>query len=342
MTRRDPHVDTLRGLACLLLVAYHVIGGDPTTGLEVADGPLRIGNDALNLLRMPLFTFLSGMVYAWRPLNQASWQFVRGKARRLLLPMLTVGTAIALAQHFIPGTHAYGGPFPLIHILPVFPFWFVEALFWVFMVIIPLEHFGLLKSLRGSLLVLALGCAASLSPVGTPYFAVHEAFYLFPFFIAGMLVERFSLRHKMSLQFALALMAAIGTFIAFVLATYTFADGERRDLTSLVVGLSACTALVALRLSLPPLAAIGVYSYSIFLFHVFFYAGSRIVLSGLGLNSDVALFCVGLLFGLAGPIAMDHLLGGTNWTRMALLGKSRAAVADLWLTRRLPAYQAPA
>ena len=63
-------LDTLRGLACLLLVSYHVIGGDRETGLRLPDEHIaaRI-NDFLALVRMPLFSFLSGMVYAWRPLR---------------------------------------------------------------------------------------------------------------------------------------------------------------------------------------------------------------------------------------------------------------------------------
>ena len=53
-------VETLRGLACVLLVLYHVIGIDSSTGMRVEDGPVRWLNDGLAYLRMPLFTFLSG------------------------------------------------------------------------------------------------------------------------------------------------------------------------------------------------------------------------------------------------------------------------------------------
>jgi len=55
-------LETLRGLACILLVLYHVVGSDPAQGLMLADGWLRWLNDGLAYLRMPLFTFLSGWI----------------------------------------------------------------------------------------------------------------------------------------------------------------------------------------------------------------------------------------------------------------------------------------
>ena len=76
---RNTEVDTLRGLACILLVAYHVIGATPESGLKLHEGMLRDVNALLAYIRMPLFTFLSGLVYAWRPYT-ADWkQFIGGK-----------------------------------------------------------------------------------------------------------------------------------------------------------------------------------------------------------------------------------------------------------------------
>ena len=93
---RNLEIDTLRGLACLLLVAYHVIGATPSIGLKLSDGLLRELNDDLAYIRMPLFTFLSGFVYALRP-YAGNWSaYLKGKATRLLVPMLFVGTLFAL------------------------------------------------------------------------------------------------------------------------------------------------------------------------------------------------------------------------------------------------------
>lgn len=70
MGRRDVPIDSLRGVAILLMVAGHVIGADESLGMGV--GPhsgWRFGYDLLVDLRMPLFTALSGLVYGLRPLG---------------------------------------------------------------------------------------------------------------------------------------------------------------------------------------------------------------------------------------------------------------------------------
>ena len=65
-TIKDPssiRVQSARGLACLLLVTYHVIGSDVDSGIHVDDESLwRYFTDLFLPIRMPLFTFLSGFV----------------------------------------------------------------------------------------------------------------------------------------------------------------------------------------------------------------------------------------------------------------------------------------
>src|SRR3569833_1800989 len=68
LPRESLRVETLRGLACMLLVAYHVIGSHTASGLQISKETTKQKNTNQNMhLRMPLFTFLSGFVYAYRP-----------------------------------------------------------------------------------------------------------------------------------------------------------------------------------------------------------------------------------------------------------------------------------
>lgn len=61
------HIDTLRGGACVLLVIYHVVGATPADGLRIDDGQLRLVNDYLAVLRMPIFAVIAGWVYSLKP-----------------------------------------------------------------------------------------------------------------------------------------------------------------------------------------------------------------------------------------------------------------------------------
>jgi uncharacterized membrane protein len=58
------YVETLRGIACILLVSYHVIGDTSSNGLRLPDGDLfSFVNRMFIDVRMPLFSFISGFVF---------------------------------------------------------------------------------------------------------------------------------------------------------------------------------------------------------------------------------------------------------------------------------------
>jgi len=314
-------VETLRGLACVLLVLYHVIGIDSSTGMRVEDGPVRWLNDGLAYLRMPLFTFLSGLVYGLRPLAGNSRAFLVGKVRRLLIPMLVVGTLFALMQSWKLGANATLGPWYLLHVLPVAHFWFLESLFWVFLLIWSLERSNLIGQAKGFLLVFVLACALYLNVGGWHWFSIVGAIYLLPYFLFGLAFSRFPLDAQLAspwVRFGLLALAAL----AVVSMGMPVVNQDRRTLATLVAGLSLCALSLSLRMVVSWLARIGPYSYAIYLFHIFFTAPARIGLHALGINSLPLHIFPGLMMGLAGPIVLDRVASGTSWTALLLLGKS--------------------
>jgi len=314
-------IETLRGLACLLLVAYHVIGADPSHGLRVEDGWVRWLNDGLAYLRMPLFTFLSGLVYGLRPFNGNSRAFLSGKARRLLIPMLFVGTLFALLQTITPGTNTSVGPWYLLHIQPVAHFWFVESLFWVFLVIWALERWQSMRSLSDYGLALALACTVYLTVRGWSWFGLEGAIYLMPYFLAGLGFSRFNSAPWLAqrwLQVALVLL----TVSAVLTMGLPVPNPDRRTLLMLVTGFCLCILMLGSRLQAHWLADIGRYSYAIYLFHVFFTAAGRIGLERLGVESLLVHVLTGVLLGLAGPMLVDRVFTPFKWPALLLLGKS--------------------
>jgi len=312
---RDIKVDTLRGLACIFLVAYHVIGNEPSNGLKVSAGLLREINDLLECVRMPLFTFLSGMVYTIRPIR-GNWQsFMKGKARRLLVPMLVVGTLFALVQSMVPGTNNNIENWWLLHIYPVQHFWFVEALFLVFVLIVPLEIFKVLESKLAVLTVIAFFLILS---IGQPYpkiFAIKGFVYLMPFFLFGLFAVRFELK-------TLWPMVSIALFLALMTTLFVLDTQLRgQSLIGCLVGLASCYLLLGSKLSVPVLAKIGIYSYSIYIFHVFFTAATRII-TGKAVELPTELDLVlGLSAGIIGPIFIYYIAQKIPYANTLLLGQ---------------------
>ncbi|MCF8211414.1 MAG: acyltransferase [Rhodoferax sp.] len=320
-------IETLRGLACVLLVAYHVIGADPERGLQIADGWVRWLNDGLAYVRMPLFTFLSGLVYGLRPFSGNSRAFLTAKARRLLVPMLVVGTLFALLQSLVPGTNASITDWKLLHLQPVAHFWFVEALFWVFLAVWALEHWPPIKTLPGFALVLAVACGVYLTVRGWSWLGIEGALYLMPYFLVGLAMSRFSLRQHLVRPWVRAALLLIGLGLVLSMGVPT-PNPDRRTVAILLTGIALCLLCLSLGLQWRWLSAIGRYSYSIYLFHVFFAAAIRIAAHRLGVHLTALDFILGLLFGLLGPILLERQLVAHRWPALLLLGRTQRRKAS--------------
>lgn len=325
----DLNVETLRGLACILLVGFHVVGGKPYTGLRIEDPDslYRLVTDALAYLRMPLFTFISGYVYAMRPFHDDARRFIRGKVRRLLVPMLVVGTLFALVKTFTPGTNTPLAPadFLTLHMIPVEHFWFIEALFWIFMLVMLLEMSGLLSTGRRFIAVLVAAAAVHVFWQQPPiWFALSGAVYLLPFFLFGAACKRF----RAAIFQPVVLWPAGGLVTLCIVVAMLGVTGvvERtpdRSVVALVVGGGTGLLLLASQWKQRGLTMIGAYAYSIYLFHVFAAAPSRIILERLGVTHTFLLLVVGMVCGLVGPIIVDWVASRHGWSRLLLLGKKR-------------------
>ena len=327
-------IQTVRGVACLLLVTFHVVGNDPTKGLMLGnDSVVRLAMNVFIHIRMPLFSLLAGFVYAYRPVSQGqALAFAGKKLLRLLLPMVVVSTLLFISQLAIKSANATVRIEDLwrIYLFPYEHFWFLQAMMIVFAATIIVERLGVLQRVEGLLALLALAVAASLLVVFTPnLFSVNWALYLFPYFLCGLGANRFR-------SFAATLVVRrtlVVVFIAcvaahvYVLLGHVSSATDRRTLLALALGISGAMTLVNYFPHSPWLARVGGYSYAIYLYHVFFTAGSRIFLQGVGLTHDRGvLFAVGLVAGIAGPIFIARALlqarGGAGLLRRALLGAS--------------------
>lgn len=310
---KNLQIETLRGFACVLLVSYHVIGG-----FKFDVGIYRDINEYLSYIRMPLFTFLSGWVYSIRPFSKGAGPFIISKARRLLLPMVTVGTLFAVLQSFVPGTNSTFQHWATIHLIPVAHFWFLEAIFTIFILIVILESLNLLQRTSTFFLTLILASIMFIVDIEAPYFALGGTFYLFPFFLLGMLNSRYLVNTdlKYSGPVIYSLLLVFSVLISFMNSELS----DSRDLTALTISGSCCLLLQSLNLKSHFLSFIGKYSYSIFLFHIFFTAASRILMFKIGISNLHILFFLSLIIGTCGPIAVEIIVRKSPILRTFLIG----------------------
>lgn len=322
-------IQTLRGVACILLVAYHVVGDGVTRGLGVADASAyRTFSNIFIHLRMPLFTFLSGFVYAYRPVTGAAGGlFARKKLQRLLIPLVVVSTLYFVVQQLAPGTNtkqAWGDMWR-IYFFPYNHFWFLQAIILIFAATLALELKGWLRRFDQYLAVLAIVLLIHFTADVSPnFFSVRQAFYLAPFFFAGLGANRFHAQlWDGRLKVALATLFAI-TFVLHVLAVLHLYGAPFQQSTPLATALSM-GGIFTLMYWMPgnkPLAWLGGFSFTIYLYHVFFTAGARIALHKLGVHDLDAHFLAGCVIGVMCPVGLELLVRRSRIARRLLLGQS--------------------
>jgi fucose 4-O-acetylase-like acetyltransferase len=313
---KDLSIETLRGVAILLMVAGHVVGHDDGAGMRVPDDSAwRYVELSLAYMRMPLFTAISGYVYALRPVTAGHvGSFLWGKAHRVLLPLVTVGTLQFLLRTIIPGVNQ---PQEITDIWRVYvygtdQFWFLLAIFHIFVLISVADRFRLLDRVPGWLLLLAAAVAVQLLlPFPPRIFSIRGMVYLLPYFILGV----GACRHPQ--LFTRPVMAVVGLVLGVGIGVHQCAllgviDLEVPDhnLTPLgvAVGLSANALLFYLRRPNRWLARLGYHAYTIYLFHVLPSAASRLLLRKLGIELPVVVFLVGMVAALGAPIVVERIL----------------------------------
>lgn len=313
----------MRGIACLLLVAFHVIG-DEGGGLRVAeDSGFRAFTNLFMHLRMPMFAFLSGFVYAYRPVAPGGVQnFMQKKFMRLMIPLVAVSTLYFVMQQLTPDSNR-ATPWSQmweIYVTSYAHFWFLQAMLLLFLGLALLDSFGILKSFRVFLIALAATAAFHWHFRLHDWFSMEGAAYLAPYVLLGLGANRFKEKLGSVPVVAAALVAAI---VLMAVHAWFVLHGTVYDKhTYFGTALGMCSVL-ALCWWIPRsqiLEWIGGFSFTIYLYHVFFSAGSRIALRRAGVHEDIALFCIGLIVAIAGPIVLHKVLSRNRYTRKVFLG----------------------
>jgi surface polysaccharide O-acyltransferase-like enzyme len=331
---KDQAIESLRGLAIILVVVGHAIGISATRGLQAApDSVWRILYLALVDVRLPLFTMISGYVYALRPVSSRGGlgAMLQAKVRRVLVPLVTVGTLLFVLQLIVPGTNANPKPsdYGRIFIYGFEHLWFLQAIFVAFVIVGILDVLGVLDTPTravGALVVTLAIFEFVPVPGAYDYFSASGVVRLLPFFILGYIFARYPLR---STRLRIALLAAVPVLIVTYGLRYAAIFGAvslnilADRAVSACIGITVVLILFSARAKIHSkwLAWGGAFAFGIYLLHPFGTSATRILLHGVGVNSNLAIFMIGVICGLAMPILVEMLTTRSRIIQTFLFGE---------------------
>jgi hypothetical protein len=163
-----------------------------------------------------------------------------------------------------------------------------------------------------------------------PEFSLFGANYLFPFFLFGLGCSRFRIAKIDFLPIYIAVLVGTSSYAIAGILGYV-ARTDRVSIIALLLGVSACFSLLLSGWKNRTLAFIGFYSYTIYLFHVFFTASTRMFLYSMNLKNITALVIVATVAGVVGPILVEMIADRFALTRTPLLGRAGlAGVKTRW------------
>lgn len=324
-------IDAARGLGIVLVVAGHAMGGIIDSPMGTGQTALRQAFFALYTFHMPLFLVLAGLLVPDR-VQRGRGAFVRGALRSVAWPYF-LWSAVQFTAIFAAGSlvnRPAGAFWPVLLALPwrtVSQFWFLYALFWMHLIAVLVLPRGKAAGL------LVLGIAAKLLVAVVPLditvrlVANNLAWYALGAWLGtarlhGLLAALAVPVRALALPAGAALAgAATIALLPLLVPDRPLALASSPELASLAWRLFAIPAAVlgagaVLGLATLPcitgagwLVLLGQRSMAIFILHVLFVAGTRIVLLRAGLiDGALPLLAVLIVAGLAGPLLAERAL----------------------------------
>lgn len=337
----DLRIETLRGFAILAVVAHHatMIFSETLDTNELVPGIVRKLTHYQSVLllpiRMPLFTVLSGWVYALKPFCPGDGRaFWLGKFRRILVPLFFAATVYYFVILVESGqvTHSNGDspPIPPSTFFEVWFYhfghlWFLQALLVIFGLVAVIDALGWMNSTRQWLMwVTAFALLPYAVPTGPSFWSLYKVDEILVFFVVGVGLRRFG--HLWSKR-PIIVMAWIGFATAMIAHVIYWRLGLNNSFDPwphrFIAGALAPICILSLNFVFRPLAWIGGFSYAIYLYHELGFRLLKPFVSYLdSLPSRFIWFGLLLLLGLILPLVIHYTASRIPYVRTLVIGRA--------------------
>lgn len=324
---KDLSIETLRGLAILLVVAGYILRADIAplgkTYPSLSVSLLNAMEYTLSTIRMPLFTVISGFLYAMSPATRETLgRLFRGKFRRVMIPYITLTTF----QHFLLPSYYPVNHFYQIYFFPEHQLWFLFSIFNIFLMIGLIDACGGLETPRRFLAVCAAAIASHILFEMPRAFSLFGVNYLLPFFLLGYGIRRYSqyLNSARWLVISFSIFLVSFFFKPFYYTVFHQAlPFHALRILGIIVAFSGIPILFKYRQPVPWLAYFGYYSLGIHLFHRLSVSAVRSTFAHFQIHDAVITFSVLMAGGVFIALLMHFVCDKFSLTRRLVLGMNK-------------------
>ena len=301
-------VDSAKGIGIILVVYGHVARGLHNAGIYTDHASFTLIDSVIYSFHMPLFFFLSG-IFCISSFEKRGTKLVFSKIDAIYYPYLIwslIQGSIEIGMGGFTNQHASWDDLLNVVWQPRAQFWFLYTLFFTFVFNIiflwVLERLGFLKKTWPFILL----AFAMLLIIGKPllpglFFFQSVASYDIYFAFGAI----FWLLHKNGEPFNIKLLVLlISLFVAMQYAVFIVqAITLSQSIVVILLAGLGISSVIGLAQRIRFFSVVGLYSMEIYLMHVIFGSGMRIVLQkGLHIEALAPHLIVGVVVGIALPI----------------------------------------
>lgn len=317
---REKWVDGVKVIACILVVLGHFFQSMTKANILPENDLYEWFNTTIYYFHVPLFFICSGYLYQKYSKVNSVGSWYRNVAKKVLVlgvPYTTFTTATWVLKKVFSSSvnDQIGGLGETLFFHPTAPYWYLYALFFIFLVT---PTFNSVKAAAVGLVVALAAKGLILTGGGYSIYAVSTVLSNEIWFVLGMSICAFNVQLK-----GRKVQGMICGVLFIILSIMVYTAEISSSAASFIMGLLACVAVIMMVAGFEEKLGRGMefiakYTMPIFLMHTLFAAPMRSVLLKLGITNAVAHIVLGVGISFAGPIIAAWIIKKTKWLEFFL------------------------
>lgn len=321
LTKRDYWIDNVKIYACVLVVLGHFFQSMTSSEIINPDFLYSWFNRTIYYFHVPLFFICSGFLYQKYSCVHSftNWSMnILKKFLTLGVPYFIFSTLTWTMKVVFSGSvnNKADGFFTSIFLKPISPFWYLYALFFVFLIT---PTFKDKKHLIIVLLISLVFKSFSFLPFDSGIYAVDTLLDNKIWFVIGMCLGYFGFPKELCVKKKLVLAGILSVIFLSASIIFVFKN-IHVELFDFVLGLIGCAVTIITFMVCDKFACAqkiaefcSKYTLPVFLMHTLCAATLRSLLFKIGIFSPVLHISTGLIVSFIGPVIIANIMAKFKW-----------------------------